>query len=118
MTQEKHNVRIPLNERMAALRQLPPVLKLVWQAGPTVVFLGIVFRIITALLPIGLLAISKLIIDNIVGVVAHHRPVPTVLWWLVELNSRSPRAAVCSRECLIISTLYWRTSTHVTSALR
>ncbi len=83
MTQEKHNVRIPLNERMAALRQLPPVLKLVWQAGPTVVFLGIVFRIITALLPIGLLAISKLIIDNIVGVVAHHRPVPTVLWWLV-----------------------------------
>ena len=68
---------------MAALRQLPPVLKLVWQAGPTVVFLGIVFRVITALLPIGMLAISKLIIDNIVGVVAHHQPAPMVLWWLV-----------------------------------
>ena len=38
---------------------------------------------VTALLPIGLLAISKLIIDNIVGVVAHHQPVPASLWWLV-----------------------------------
>ena len=56
---------------------------IVWQAGPAVVFLGIVFRIVTALLPIGLLAISKLIIDNIVGVVAHHQPVPRVLWWIV-----------------------------------
>lgn len=83
MSEEKHNLRMPLNERMAALRRLPPVLKIVWQAGPTVVFLGIFFRIITALLPIGMLAISKLIIDNIVGVVAHHQPVRPILWWLV-----------------------------------
>jgi ATP-binding cassette subfamily B protein len=83
MTRKKHNLWMPWNERVAALRQLPPVLKIVWQAGPTVVFLGIVFRVITALLPIGLLAISKLIIDHIVGVVAHHQPVPQVLWWLV-----------------------------------
>lgn len=71
------------NERVAALRQLPPILNIVWQSGRMVVFLGIVFRIITALLPIGLLAISKLIIDNIVGVLAHHQAVPRMLWWLV-----------------------------------
>lgn len=83
MPREKHNVWMPWNERVSALRQLPPVLNIVWQAGPTVVFLGVVFRIITALLPIGLLAISKLIIDNIVGVIARHQPVLPVLWWLV-----------------------------------
>ena len=76
MTRKKHTLWMPWNERVAALRQLPPVLNIVWQAGPTVVFLGIAFRIVTALLPIGLLAISKLIIDNIVGVVVHHQPVP------------------------------------------
>jgi ATP-binding cassette subfamily B protein len=59
------------------------MLKIVWQSGPMVVSLSIVFRIIAALLPIGLLAISKLIIDQIVEVLAHHHPVSKVLWWLV-----------------------------------
>jgi ATP-binding cassette subfamily B protein len=83
MTLKKHHVWMSGNERVAALRQLPPILNIVWQSGRMVVFLGIVFRIITALLPIGLLAISKLIIDNIVGVLAHHQAVPRMLWWLV-----------------------------------
>jgi ATP-binding cassette subfamily B protein len=74
MTREKHNVW-PWKERLAALRQLPPVLNIVWQSGPTVVFLGIVFRIVTALLPIGMLAISKLIIDKIVSVLGSTGPV-------------------------------------------
>jgi ATP-binding cassette, subfamily B, bacterial len=80
MAAQKHNV---WKERVTALRQLPPVLNIVWQAGPAVVFFGIVFRIVAALLPIGLLAISKMIIDHIVSVLAHHQPVPAVLWWLV-----------------------------------
>ncbi len=83
MSRDKHNVWMPWNERVAALRQLPPVLNIVWKAGPTVVFLGVLFRIIAALLPIGLLAISKLIIDNIVGVISQHQPISPVLWWLV-----------------------------------
>ena len=86
MTRHQNNVWISWNERVAALRQLPPVLRIVWQAGPTVVALGIVFRIITSLLPIGLLAISKLIIDHIVAIFAHHQPVPKVLWWLVGVE--------------------------------
>ncbi len=83
MPREKPSVWMPWNERVSALRQLPPVLNIVWQAGRTVVLLGVVFRVITALLPIGLLAISKLIIDNIVGVTARHQPISPLLWWLV-----------------------------------
>ncbi len=83
MSRREHSIWKPWNERVAALRQLPPVIDIVWQAGRKVMFLNIVFRIITALLPIGLLAISKLIIDNIVGVVARHQPISARLWWLV-----------------------------------
>jgi ATP-binding cassette subfamily B protein len=71
------------HERLAALGQIPPVLKIVWESGPAVVTFGIIVRVFSALLPIALLGVSKLIIDNIVNVVAHHQPVSNRFWWLV-----------------------------------
>ncbi len=70
-------------ERLAALRNVPPVLKIVWQSGPLVVFLGLVFRVVTSLVPLAALWITKLIIDHIVHIVSYHQPVKPVLWWLV-----------------------------------
>jgi ATP-binding cassette, subfamily B, bacterial len=70
-------------ERLSALRNVPPVLKIVWQSGPTVVSLGLIFRLITSLVPIVALWITKLIIDGIVHAVSNHEPVPRTLWWLV-----------------------------------
>jgi len=70
-------------ERLTALRNVPPVLKIVWQSGPAVVSFGLIFRLIGAVLPIALLWITKLIIDGIVQVVSYHQPVPANLWWLV-----------------------------------
>ncbi|HZQ22236.1 MAG TPA: ABC transporter ATP-binding protein [Terriglobales bacterium] len=71
------------HERVAALRNVPPVLKIVWQSGPLVVTLGLVFRLFTSLLPIALLAVTKLIIDAIVHSVSTHQPVQPRFWWLV-----------------------------------
>jgi ATP-binding cassette subfamily B protein len=71
------------NERLTALRNVPPVLGIVWQSGPLVVSLGLIFRIVTSLLPLAALWITKLIIDGIVQVVSHHQPVRPLLWWLV-----------------------------------
>jgi ATP-binding cassette, subfamily B, bacterial len=71
------------NERLTALRNVPPVLRIVWQSGPLVVSLGLIFRIVTSLLPLAALWITKLIIDGIVQVVSHHQPVRPLLWWLV-----------------------------------
>jgi ATP-binding cassette subfamily B protein len=70
-------------ERLAALRNVPPVLKIVWEAGPLVVFLGLFFRLISSLIPLAALWITKLIIDSIVHAVSTHQPVPRSLWWLV-----------------------------------
>jgi ATP-binding cassette subfamily B protein len=70
-------------ERLAALRNVPPVLRIVWQSGPLVVSLGLVFRLISSLVPLAALWITKLIIDGIVHVVSSHQPVKPFLWWLV-----------------------------------
>jgi len=70
-------------ERVAALRNVPPILRIVWQSGPAVVAFGIIARIVAALLPISLAYIPKLIIDILVHRLQSHGPVPTRLWWLV-----------------------------------
>jgi ATP-binding cassette subfamily B protein len=83
MTKGKESFWSGWRERLAALGQIPPVLGIVWRSGPAVVTAGIVVRVIASLLPVAILAISKVIIDDIVNVVARHQPVPRSLWWLV-----------------------------------
>ena len=70
-------------ERLTALKNLPPVLNIVWRSGRGVVTAGLVLRVFTSLQPIALLAVGKFIIDNIYQVLAKHQPVPARLWWLV-----------------------------------
>ncbi len=70
-------------ERLSALRNVPPVLKIVWESGPGVVTLGLVTRLIVSVLPIGLLAIPKLIIDSIFNVTTGKQPLSPWFWWLV-----------------------------------
>src|SRR5690242_18031174 len=70
-------------ERLAALRNTPPVLKIVWQSGPGVVIFGLVARLFASLLPLVLLWIPKLILNTIVDVRASGHPASPRLWWLV-----------------------------------
>jgi ATP-binding cassette subfamily B protein len=71
-------------ERLAALRNIPPVLKIVWESGPAVVTAGVVLRLFVALLPLALLAITRLIIDAIVHTVqSPTHAVQPHFWWLV-----------------------------------
>src|SRR5262249_61780547 len=70
-------------ERLSALRNVPPVLKIVWESGPGVVTFGIVARVIAALLPVAIGYIPKLIIDILEQLIKHHGPVPPKLRGLV-----------------------------------
>ena len=79
----KENFWAGSRERFAALRNVPPVLGIVWQSGPAVVAAGLVFRLLTSLLPIALLWVTKLIIEGIVHAVSTHQPVQPGFWWLV-----------------------------------
>src|SRR6202035_4424873 len=70
-------------ERISALANVPAVLKIVWDSGPAVVVFGLVSRLLSSLLPVALLWITKLIIDGIVHAVSTHQPVQPGVWWLV-----------------------------------
>jgi ATP-binding cassette subfamily B protein len=71
------------HERLSALRNVPPILRIVWQSGPGVVTFGVAGRIVAAVLPIAITYVAKLIIDILVRLLQTHGAVPTRLWWLV-----------------------------------
>ena len=71
------NFTVAWQERLSALRNVPAVLRIVWDSGRTVVTLGLFFRVIASFLPIALLWVTKLIIDSIVRAVTTHQAVPT-----------------------------------------
>src|SRR5205085_5597586 len=56
-----------MRERMGALRNLPPFLKLVWQTSPAISVALVALRLIRALLPVATLYVGALIIDAVVG---------------------------------------------------
>jgi ATP-binding cassette subfamily B protein len=70
-------------ERISALRNVPAVLKIVWDSGPGVVMFGLISRVFSSLLPVVLLWITKLIVDRIVHAVSAHQAVQPGIWWLV-----------------------------------
>ncbi len=53
-------------ERLGALRNLPPFLKLVWNTSPTLTLGQALLRLVRALLPVATLYVGKLIIDEVV----------------------------------------------------
>ena len=73
-------------ERFAALRNVPPVLKLVWQAAPRVVADGLALRVASALIPLAVLAVSKWIINLVVAQVRHPGPLPHEIWILLAVE--------------------------------
>ncbi len=73
-------------DRFAALRNVPPVLKLVWDAAPRVVAGGLALRVASALIPLAVLAVSKWIINLVVAQVKHPGPLPQEIWILLAVE--------------------------------
>ncbi len=69
-------------ERVKALRNIPPLLSIVWKSGRGVVAAGLTCRIGAALIPLAMLAVSKRILDGVQARFSGH-PLPTGFWFLV-----------------------------------
>lgn len=69
-------------DRLRALKNVPPVLRFVWDSGPHVVFWNIAIRIVVAFLPVGIGIIGRFIIDG-VNRIRLHQSLPQHFWWLV-----------------------------------
>ncbi len=72
--------------RVRALRNVPPVLRIVWESGPGTVVAGYALRILAALIPLAMLSVTRAIIDAVVARVAEHGALPQWFWGLVALE--------------------------------
>jgi len=73
-------------ERLAALRNIPPLLRMVWETSPPLALTGLLLRLIWAVLPVAMLWVSKLIIDRVVSAVSGKNGNSGEIWMLLGLE--------------------------------
>jgi ATP-binding cassette, subfamily B, bacterial len=69
-------------ERIRALRNVPPLARIVWESGPKVVAGVLASRLLAALVPLSMLAVAKLILDAVQAHASGH-PLPSKFWFYV-----------------------------------
>jgi ATP-binding cassette subfamily B protein len=75
---------LSLKERFSALGNLPAFFKLVWQTSPWMALLNAFLRLIRAAIPLTVLYIGKLIIDEVVRLTqTHNADIHEDLWLLI-----------------------------------
>src|SRR5277367_5633434 len=76
------NEESPWLDRLRALRNMPPVLRILWESGPSVVSWGVGLRVIVATLPFGIAKVAQYIITDIASVLRGN-PLAHNFWDLV-----------------------------------
>jgi ATP-binding cassette, subfamily B, bacterial len=69
-------------DRLRALKNVPPVLKILWESGPSVVTWSIILRLVVAGLPALLGYISSWILGH-VKLAVDHQSLPPIFWGMV-----------------------------------
>jgi ATP-binding cassette, subfamily B, bacterial len=77
-----HTTSSAWRERLVALRNVPPVLGILWKSGRAVVSWGIILRIIVAALPAGIGIIAAWILNGVENAILH-KGLPLYFWWAV-----------------------------------
>ncbi|MBV9403753.1 MAG: ABC transporter ATP-binding protein, partial [Acidobacteriaceae bacterium] len=73
-------------ERLEALRNVPPLLKMVWETSPFLSLSTILLRFVAALFPLATLWVAKLIIDLVVRAIRHQSFDRSAIWKLLILE--------------------------------
>ena len=68
------------------MKNIPPVLKIVWDSGPHVVVLGLLCRVVVSLVPVSAGWVAGLIIQSVADILNKRAPYPGNLWWLAALE--------------------------------
>ena len=82
-----HSALVPnlsLRERVGALRHLPALFRLVWQASPSLTASSLALRLGRAAIPILMLYVGKLIIDEVVAQTRMASASPSLGDWLAS----------------------------------
>jgi ATP-binding cassette, subfamily B, bacterial len=73
--------------RLSALRNVPPLLRMVWATSPPLAIATVTLRLADSVLPVVMLWIGKLIIDGIVAIVSGQGGDPAHIWRLVAIEA-------------------------------
>jgi ATP-binding cassette subfamily B protein len=76
------NAESPWRDRLRALKNMPAVLRILWESGRAVVSWGLILRVIVATLPFGIAKVAQYIITDIAGVL-RGMPLAQNFWHLV-----------------------------------
>ncbi len=74
------------SERLKALGKVPHVFRIVWTCAPRVVVLSVIGRLGISVIPVGLLWVTRIIIDSIDRHIWYNAALPKTFWWLVALE--------------------------------
>jgi ATP-binding cassette subfamily B protein len=66
-----------------ALRNVPPLLRMVWDTSPAITTATIALRLVSALIPVGQLWVAKLIIDQVIRSITGRSVSPNRIWVLL-----------------------------------
>ncbi|MFB9863739.1 ABC transporter ATP-binding protein [Rufibacter immobilis] len=78
--------QLSVQQRVSALKHLPPFLKMVWQTNPRMAFLNVVLRLFRAAVPVAVLYVGQLIIDEVVRLTQSNEKELNYLLTLVALE--------------------------------
>ena len=97
-------------EKLAAMRHLPRLLRLVWETEPRYVIGVLLFRVLAALVPLAVLWIGKLIVDEVVSGIGRYATDGVVEWrrigWLLAAEfGVALVAAAASRAGALLESL-------------
>jgi ATP-binding cassette, subfamily B, bacterial len=74
-------------DRLGALKNVPPVLRIVWDSGPWVVVAGLICRVAVALVPVSTAAVTGYIIGAVANIFwGKTTAEASHLWWLAGLE--------------------------------
>src|SRR5262245_61895685 len=115
-----------IRERINALRNLPPFLRLVWQTSRLITALSLALRLVRAVLPVTSLYVGKLIIDEVLRLTRVSNPgdlsawlesglLDHLLWLLVFEFGLAVVSDVLSRSAGLLDSMLGEMFTNATS---
>jgi ATP-binding cassette, subfamily B, bacterial len=69
-------------DRIRALRNVPLVLKILWEAGRSVVVWGLILRVIVPVLQLGIGIVAARIVTGVANALTHQPQFPHFWWWV------------------------------------
>ena len=106
-------------ERWAALKNIPPFLAMIWRASPGLTSIMIVLRLIRALMPVAMLWVGKLIIDEVVRLIAlEGHPSELADWWTTGMANHLLWLVITELALALGSDIIGRLVTYTDSLLQ